>query len=400
MKQRCFFIGTPLGDLSIMKQFEALGRELAKRGHRVIILAPHRKVELAKPNENPAVLIWPSERPTKLRDAWFFYKLVRQFKPDCVVGSYAAVNIMMMVGWLARVPQRVAWYHTLSSQINLDQKMPGWRMKLLRLRKRLVYRAATYIVPVSRAASDDVRDIYHQSEQKLRIFLNSVADPVQHGTAPVAATGRAVCIARFFPSKGQDVLIRAIRILKADHPDVHAEFLGDGPSKEAYTQLARELGVTDQCQFSGAVSHDEVLNRMRTATVTVLPSRNDNCPLVIIESLAVGTPVVASRVGGIPEVVRDGIDGFLVPPDDPQALAARLNNVLSDAALRQKLRTNAREGFLSRLELHRAVQEQADWLEGLLPDGQPSGAMASLNKSASNGPRAMPDRRPMVADCE
>src|ERR1700693_4935933 len=84
MKQRCFFIGTPLGDLSIMKQFEALGHELAKRGHKVIILAPHRKVEMARPNENPAVLIWPSERPTKLRDAWFFYKLVRQYKPDCV----------------------------------------------------------------------------------------------------------------------------------------------------------------------------------------------------------------------------------------------------------------------------------------------------------------------------
>jgi hypothetical protein len=105
-------------------------------------------------------------------------------------------------------------------------------------------------------------------------------------------------------------------------------------------------------------------------------------------------------VGGIPEVVRDGIDGFLVPPDDPQALAAKLNKVLSDAALRQKLRTNAREGFLSRLELHRAVQEQADWLEGLLPDGQPSSAMASRNETTSSKPRAMHGRSPMVADCE
>ena len=383
-----------------MKQFEALGHELAKRGHKVIILAPHRRLELARPNENPAVLIWPSERPTKLRDAWFFYKLVRQHKPDCVVGSYAAVNIMMMVGWIAGVPQRVAWYHTLSSQINLDQKMPGWRMKLLRLRKRLVYRAATYIVPVSRAAHDDVRDMYHQSEQKLRIFLNSVADPVQKGNMPVPSSGRAVCIARFFPSKGQDVLIRAISILKANHPDLRVEFLGEGPSKEADMQLARELGVIDLCQFSGAVRHDEVLTRMRSATVTVLPSRNDNCPLVTIESLAVGTPVVASRVGGIPEVVRDGIDGFLVPPDDPQALAARLKQILSDGSLRQMLRTNAREGFLSRLELHRAVQEQADWLEALLPNGQPSGALAGQSERTSSESRTLHDRSPVVADCE
>jgi glycosyltransferase involved in cell wall biosynthesis len=105
---------------------------------------------------------------------------------------------------------------------------------------------------------------------------------------------------------------------------------------------------------------------MRSAAVTVLPSRHDNCPLVTIESLAVGTPVIASRVGGIPEVVRDGVDGFLVPPDDPAALAARLDDVFSNPGLRQNLRTNAREGFLNRLELRRAVKNQADWLETLL----------------------------------
>ena len=105
---------------------------------------------------------------------------------------------------------------------------------------------------------------------------------------------------------------------------------------------------------------------MRAATVTILPSRSDNCPLVIIESLAVGTPVIGSRVGGIPEVVRDGIDGFLVPPDDPQALAAKLDLVLANAGLREKLRANARAGFLSRFEQREAVREQADWLEARL----------------------------------
>jgi len=105
---------------------------------------------------------------------------------------------------------------------------------------------------------------------------------------------------------------------------------------------------------------------MRSATLTILPSRCDNCPLVIIESLAVGTPVIASRVGGIPEVVRDGIEGFLVPPDDPPSLATKLSHVLSDPVLLQQMRANARQRFLSQFEQRRAVEAQADWLESIL----------------------------------
>ena len=106
------------------------------------------------------------------------------------------------------------------------------------------------------------------------------------------------------------------------------------------------------------------------ATATILPSRSDNCPLVTIESLAVGTPVIGSRVGGIPEVVRDGLDGFLVPPGDPQALAAKLNLILTDHELLRELRANARKGFLSRFEQRGAVRKQSHWLETILRNGQ------------------------------
>jgi glycosyltransferase involved in cell wall biosynthesis len=260
----------------------------------------------------------------------------------------------------------------LSSQINLDGHVSKWRLKLLRLRKKLVYRLSTHIVAVSEAAREDIRLVYREPEHKLRVFLNAVADPL----APAGPNGskrpanHVVCIARLFPSKGQDVLIRAIALLKDKHPELRVDFIGDGPAKDSYIQLVQELGVADRCVFVGSLRHDEVLNRMRAASLTILPSRSDNCPLVTIESLAVGTPVVASRVGGIPEVVRDGIDGFLVPPDDPQALATKLSLVLTNSELLHKLRTNARAGFLSRFEQRQAVREQVEWLESVFPNGQ------------------------------
>ena len=361
-----------------MKQFEALAHELVARGHQVVILAPHHRVDLARPHDNPAVLIWPSDRPTRWRDAWFLYKLIRRYKPDCLVASYAAVNIMMGVGWLTRVPRRIAWYHTLSSQINLDGKMPGWKLKLLRLRKKLVYALSTQIVPVSQAASDDLQITYGEPLHKLRVFRNVVADPL----IPNPTNGddrlqrHVVCIARLSPSKGQDVLIRAAALLQHVRVPFHVEFIGDGPARDSYTKLACDLGVADRCIFAGNLGHDEVLKRMHRATVSVLPSRSDNCPLVTIESLAVGTPVLASRVGGIPEVIRDGVDGFLVAPEDPQALASKLSSLLTNEDLVKQLRANARAGFLARFEQAQAIQGQAEWLESLFPTQRTSLAMA------------------------
>ena len=104
------------------------------------------------------------------------------------------------------------------------------------------------------------------------------------------------------------------------------------------------------------------MKRMALATATVVPSRSEGFGLVNIESLAVGTPVVASSVGGIVEVIRDGIDGFLVPPDNPELLAERLHLLLSNSELRSTMSRNARERFLTTFEQSKVIKEQADWL--------------------------------------
>jgi glycosyltransferase involved in cell wall biosynthesis len=119
------------------------------------------------------------------------------------------------------------------------------------------------------------------------------------------------------------------------------------------------------CSFAGQVEHAEVLKKMSTAVATVVPSRQEAFGLVNIESMAVGTPVVASAVGGIPEIIRDGLDGFLVPPESPEALANRLKMILSDSHLRREMRANARHRFLSEFEQRRSIRRQADWFEDL-----------------------------------
>ena len=344
-----------------------MGAELVSRGHRVVWFLDGHRHDLVDPDANPSIVTWPSYRPTHLRDALFLFSQMRRHRPSCVVAVFGSVNLMMLVGWLMRVPVRVAWYQTLARQLELDSSEKAIRRQLLRLRKRLVFKFATNLVAVSQAAKRDLELIYKIESRRIVVHNNLLGDP----KTPVSQLSRRkqkneiVCVARFDRSKGQDVLVRAISELASDLPELEISFFGTGPTREACEQLAHKLDVDHMCRFRGSVPHEEILAALAGAELSVLPSRSDAFGLAIIESLAVGTPVAASSVGGIPDLVRDGVDGLLVPPDDPKALARALKALLQDDESRSRMMKNARDRYLSLFNLSTRIRDQADWLERL-----------------------------------
>ena len=117
---------------------------------------------------------------------------------------------------------------------------------------------------------------------------------------------------------------------------------GDGPDRAALERRAAELGVSARVRFLGAGTRDDVLALFRAVDAALLTSSWENLPHTLLESLAVGTPVIATAVGGIPEIVRDGENGLLVPPRDVAALAAAIERLAGDEGLRRKLAAAAR----------------------------------------------------------
>ncbi len=363
----CYFIGCRADQEAVTRHFEALAEELAHRGHRVIVIREGRRVAIVeKPQGNPAILAWPSRWPTSPPDVRFLYRLIRRERPHCLIGNFGTANLMITMGWLMRVPYRVAWHRTMSTAVFGDSRSPyktWWREK----RREIVYRLATHVAANSQSAAADAQQVYHVPPDKCFVFYESLADPLPGLPAtPPNNQPTAICVARLAPMKGQDTLIRAVALLQEDFPALRVEFVGDGPQRQAYQHLARQLGVADRCTFTGIVPHREVLTRMAAATVCVMPTRSEAFGLVNIEALAVGTPVIASCVGGIPEIIRDGQEGFLVPPDDPRALADRLRIILSDPVLRARMSQNARQRFLDHFELRTAIAREADWFEALV----------------------------------
>jgi glycosyltransferase involved in cell wall biosynthesis len=125
-------------------------------------------------------------------------------------------------------------------------------------------------------------------------------------------------------------------------PGVSLSILGDGPEQRKLEQASARLGVSDRVEFLGGGSRDDVLSLFRTVDASLLSSSWENMPHTVLESLAVGTPVIATAVGGVPEVVHDGENGLLVASGDAVALAGAIGRLADDAALVEHLATRAR----------------------------------------------------------
>jgi glycosyltransferase involved in cell wall biosynthesis len=141
-------------------------------------------------------------------------------------------------------------------------------------------------------------------------------------------------VGRLDPQKGLDVLLRAFERLSQR---CVLRVVGTGPHEPEYRRLAEELGLDSRVIFLGHCSPEEIRRQLKAAYTLVLPSRAELFGIVLIEAMAMGVPVVASRVGGLPEVVAHEKTGLLAPPEDDQALARALHRILEERGLRDQL---------------------------------------------------------------
>lgn len=157
---------------------------------------------------------------------------------------------------------------------------------------------------------------------------------------PAKAEPTIAVVANLHPYKGHDRLLRALALARKELPAVRLVVVGDGVARQGIRTLAGDLGLTDAITFVGAVADPAPF--VADAHVVALTSDHEGFPNALLEAMAVGRPVVATNVGGIPELVRDGVDGFLTSAD-PAEIAARLAEVLGDPSLGERMGHSAHE---------------------------------------------------------
>jgi glycosyltransferase involved in cell wall biosynthesis len=193
-------------------------------------------------------------------------------------------------------------------------------------------------------------------------FLENQAQPCS-GTPP-----RILCVGRVCPLKNQNALIRSLDSL-AEDLKFELLFLGAVRENEPYgVEFLRLASVRSWCTFGGHAGRDELKASLREATLLALPSLEDNCPMVVLEAMAAGVPVVAARVGGLPDLIEEGKTGFFCNPLEADSMAAAIQKVLGNpsaaAAMARQAKLRARQRFHPKAIAQRHVEIYQEVLRG------------------------------------
>lgn len=177
---------------------------------------------------------------------------------------------------------------------------------------------------------------------------------------------RLVFVGRLVPQKGLDVLIRSLAVL---HPaEWHLMIVGDGPLRAELQELVRNHGLEPRVTFYGARPWQDIPGLLAVSDLFVYPSRWEGLGLSIVEASACRLPVVATDVGGIPEVVLGGVTGLLVPPGDPEALASALAQLLDDPVRRREMGEAGRVVVEEKFDIRKIAAQAKGIYEQLLQD--------------------------------
>jgi glycosyltransferase involved in cell wall biosynthesis len=337
-----------------------LARALTARGHHV------RAVYAGAPGPASYEVSWvaPSLRPLVIAA-----RIARAARGLLAAGEYDVVHSTGYEGaWLPRAGCRVATSHhpDLPSWEPPPWSRPLARLGFLRRRQaagleREALKKADGAVFVSAFARDQARARGYPT-RNARVVHNGV-DPVLFSPAQEEPAPPSILFAgRMDDQKGVDVLLKALGLLPKG---ARLRLAGTGPQQDEYRRLASKLGLED-VEFLGAVERKRLPWLLGEAQVFVLPSRYENLPLGILEAMACARPVVATRVGGVGEMVEGGVEGLLVPAGDPDALAGALGRLLGDAPLRRRMGEAGRARVLARFTWDAVAAETEGFYAELL----------------------------------
>jgi len=330
--------------------------KLRDRDHEFLVVTSHAELEL--PDEDDFEGIPVRRLPIRaalaagdvralMRALQQVVRLKQSFAPDLVHANGIGPSLLLH---LRSRPDATPWLLGVQQQL-LDSQAAEASSLL-----RACLRSASWIAACSEAAAKQLRSLELGVAARSSTIFNGV-EPPRSTPAPLPARPTVVYAGRLVPAKGVDVLLSAIARLVPAIPGLGLAIAGDGPLRSSLETRARELGIASLVDFRGWVEPEALPDTLNEATVVAMPSRQEGLPLVAVQASMMARPIVASRVGGLPEVVIDGETGWLIEPDDVDGLARALTEALEDPQEAARRGRQARRRALREFTLRRSVQD-------------------------------------------
>lgn len=282
---------------------------------------------------------------------------LRRIRPDVVLTrGYNAELLGRVAAILTRVPHRVVWVHNCGD-VQPRSRVRWWADRLLNPFTSAYYAVAAGQVPYLTGELGYPAD-------KVRVIPNGTEPgPAPTGRNPALRAGLGIgpddpvvgILAALRPEKDHPTLLRAARQVLDELPQARFLVIGDGPARADLEKLASDLGVADRVIFTG--SRSDVGELLAAVDVFTLTSFTIECaPMALLEAMAAGRPAVCTAVGGVPDMIAEGVTGYLVAPRDPAALAQAFLPLLRDRELAAKMGRAARERLESEFTLDRCIR--------------------------------------------
>ena len=332
---------------------------LHRNGVRVTLVTQYIcEEEYALPAGIPRILseITPQEETgSRIGDFLARYRKLRrifmELAPDCILSFIGKNNIMtLLCTRFTGIPAVVS--------VRGEPKSEYYNFPMRFLAKTLFACAAGVIVQTGAA-----RDFFPPVIRKKAVILKNPLNPAfvrERRTG--RPDGRIVSVGRVDANKNHALILRAFARIAPEFPDTSLVIYGDGEKRRELIGKAQELGLSNRVQFPGAVS--DVAEKIRTASAFVLSSGHEGMPNALIEAMCLGIPSISTDCpcGGPRELIEDGVNGYLIPVGDEEALADRLRRIFSDEEGAERMGKQA--ALL--LEEYRPERVNAEWMDYLL----------------------------------
>ena len=325
----------------------ALIPALQQRGHEFLAVSSHGSLDLPDEEVHGGIHIrrFPFRSSLEAKDLARIVEIQRQvaalkraFRPSVVHVHGIGPSVFFHL--------RTAGAHQASTLLTMISEVVAERGAPDTLTGRTL-RAADWVACVAEEIREQVLRWVPELGRRCSVVRNSVPLPTLSPRPLSWTPPRLLCVGRLVPDKGFDVALAAFALIADRFPEVRLVVAGDGPSRAALERQTAELGLAERVDFAGWVEPRRVWDLIDDATVVLMPSRREGLPLVALQAARIGRPIVGSRVGGLPEIVRHGETGLLVEKDDPRALAEAIVFLLQHpdraAALALGARVRSRE---------------------------------------------------------
>ena len=328
---------------------------MKSRGHQLAVITSHGNLHLPDEDDYQGIPVYRldfwealSKRKVDLlvRAKQRVASLKRSFRPEIIHIFFTDPTVFFHLQTSEAYPAPML----LSLHIGLPQRVNSEDSLL-----RRTFHSAQWITSTSQAILSAARQLVPEIIPYSSCIYNGIECPsVPVKPLPVGSQ-RILCVGRIVRDKGFDLALVALALLKDQFPAVQMVIAGNGGAREQLEEQAQRLGVSDRVMFPGWVKHEDVPALMNEATVVVMPSRWEEAfGLVALEAALMERPVIAARVGGLPEVVVDCVTGILVDKENSEELASAISRLLKnpEEAIKMGRAARARAEAMFTLEHH------------------------------------------------